>query len=65
MTRPGIEPRSPGPLANTLPTRPMSQEEEEGQVTNLPTGTSGQGSSLSISKADCEGIWKTCVTQSK
>ena len=21
MTRPGIEPRSPGPLANTLPTR--------------------------------------------
>ena len=24
MTRPGIEPRSPGPLANTLPTRPMS-----------------------------------------
>ena len=25
MTRPGIEPLSPGPLANTLPTRPMSQ----------------------------------------
>ena len=25
MTRPGIEPRSPGPLANTLPTWPMSQ----------------------------------------
>ena len=25
MTRPGIEPRSPGPLANTLPTRPMSR----------------------------------------
>ena len=24
MIRPGIEPRSPGPLANTLPTRPMS-----------------------------------------
>ena len=24
MTRPGLEPRSPGPLANTLPTRPMS-----------------------------------------
>ena len=24
MTRPGIEPRSPGPLENTLPTRPMS-----------------------------------------
>ena len=23
MTRPGIEPRSPGPLENTLPTRPM------------------------------------------
>ena len=23
MTRPGIEPRFPGPLANTLPTRPM------------------------------------------
>ena len=22
--RPGIKPRSPGPLANTLPTRPMS-----------------------------------------
>ena len=26
MTRPGIEPRSPGPLANTQPTRPMSWE---------------------------------------
>ena len=25
MTRPGIEPRSPSPLANTLPTRPMSR----------------------------------------
>ena len=25
MTRPGIEPRSPRPLANTLPTRPMSR----------------------------------------
>ena len=25
MTRPEIEPRSPGPLANTLPTRPMSR----------------------------------------
>ena len=24
MTRPGIEPRSPGPLANTLTTRPIS-----------------------------------------
>ena len=25
MTRPGTEPRSPGPLANTLPTWPISQ----------------------------------------
>ena len=25
MTRPGIEPWSPGPLANTLPTKPMIQ----------------------------------------
>ena len=25
MTRPGIEPRSPGPLAHTLPTRPMNR----------------------------------------
>ena len=25
MIRPGTEPRSSGPLANTLPTRPMSQ----------------------------------------
>ena len=25
MTRPGIESRSPGPLANNLPTRPMSR----------------------------------------
>ena len=25
MTRPGIEPRSLGPLANTLPTKPMSR----------------------------------------
>ena len=28
MTRSGIEPRSPGPLANTLPTRPMSRWKE-------------------------------------
>ena len=26
MTRPGIEPRSPGLLANTLPTGPMIRE---------------------------------------
>ena len=26
MTRPGIEPRSPRPLANTLTARPMSEE---------------------------------------
>ena len=26
MTQHGIEPRSPGPLANTLPTRPMQSE---------------------------------------
>ena len=25
MTRPGIEPRSPGPLASTQPTSPMSR----------------------------------------
>ena len=25
MTRPGIEPRSPGPLANTLTARPRSR----------------------------------------
>ena len=25
MTRPGIEPQSPGPLANTLPTKPMAR----------------------------------------
>ena len=25
MTRPGIEPRSPGPLVNTLPIGPMSR----------------------------------------
>ena len=25
MTRPGIERRSPGPLANTLPNRPMNR----------------------------------------
>ena len=28
MTQPGIEPRSPRPLANTLPTRPMSRFED-------------------------------------
>ena len=28
MTRPGIEPRSPGPLANTLTARPMSGTNE-------------------------------------
>ena len=27
MTRPGIEPRSPGPLANTLLIRPMARNE--------------------------------------
>ena len=27
MTRPGIEPKSLGPLVNTLPTRPMSQSD--------------------------------------
>ena len=26
MMRPGIEPRSPGALANTLPTRPMGRD---------------------------------------
>ena len=26
MTQPGIEPRSPGPLANTLPTRPQQKD---------------------------------------
>ena len=29
MTRPGTEPRSPGPLANTLTARPMSGTEAE------------------------------------
>ena len=29
MTRPGIEPRSPGPLANTLTAGPMSQKLEK------------------------------------
>ena len=28
MTRPGIEPRSPGPLANTLTAGPMSRLNE-------------------------------------
>ncbi len=28
MTQPGIEPRSPGTLANTLPTRPMSRSND-------------------------------------
>ena len=32
MTRPGIEPRSSGPLANTLPTRPMNWDRLFGQV---------------------------------
>ena len=35
MTRPGIEPRSLGPLANTLPTRPMSRLNETKQVVPL------------------------------
>ena len=29
MTRPGSEPRSPGPLANTLTIMPMSGKEKE------------------------------------
>ena len=29
MTRPGIEPRSPGPLANTLTAKPMSGHKME------------------------------------
>ena len=32
MTRPGIEPRSPGPLANTLPTWPMFEIESAKRV---------------------------------
>ena len=30
MTKPEIEPRSPGPLINTLPTRPMSRYNANG-----------------------------------
>ena len=29
MTQPGIEPRSPGPLANTLTIWPMSTEQQQ------------------------------------
>ena len=36
MTRPGIEPKSTGPLANTLSTRPMSRLGRFNEVT-LPT----------------------------
>ena len=32
MARYWIEPRSPGPLANTLPARPMSQERERARL---------------------------------
>ena len=32
MTRPGIELRSPGPLANTLTARPMSGKENLGKI---------------------------------
>ena len=34
MTRPGIEPRSPGPLANTLTAGPMSRFDENVKVLN-------------------------------
>ena len=37
MTRPGIEPRSPGPLANTLTAGPMSRLNDCTSVkTNVP-----------------------------
>ena len=43
MTQPGIEPRSPRPLANTLPTQPLSVfyhknvvgVKKEGKITTL------------------------------
>ena len=37
MTRPGIEPRSPGPLANTLPTQPMSRWMRENNLNIITT----------------------------
>ena len=36
MTRPGIEPRSPGPLANTLTAGPMSRVDRGYSLENLP-----------------------------
>ena len=36
MTRPGIEPRSPGPLANTLPIRPKTISKDFESNTNKP-----------------------------
>ena len=35
MTRPWIEPRSPGPLPNILPTRPMSQGKTKNPASDL------------------------------
>ena len=32
MTRPGIEPRSPGPLANTLLIRPMTRHDDNDDI---------------------------------
>ena len=47
MTQPGIEPRSPGPLANTQPTRPMSWYWPIGIVVKVFTSSLGdQGSIL-------------------
>ena len=50
MTRPGIEPMSPRPLANTLPTRPMSRYERK------PTLT--QKKNEMRLKRNSHGLWK-------
>ena len=57
LTGPGIEPRSPGPLANTLPTSPMSTDKlfvNKSYIFN--TGKSSQYIKWSIErnpKSDC------------
>ena len=43
MTRPGTEPRSPGPLANTLTARPMSGIRAIMEVTKNNYSVNGEG----------------------
>ena len=56
MTRPGIEPRSPGPLANTLTAGPMLKEVKRNKNKNKPStirGTDRRGKNRKEGRKQC------------